>query len=275
MFNNFQVVAYALKNTLDFQYGISAWICSFIKGMNRQGISSTKIVPLRGTDPMKCDLAVLWGVRDIPIINFCRDNNIPFICIERGFIPNRSKWSMAGYNGLNGLANFCNENSPSDRWEKYFTGMMQHWNLKGQYVLLLGQVQGDSALYGLDVENWVNTCKKFFVDNKIPFMYRPHPGEVLVKMDIPPGLYEAIDNAFCVVTYNSSAGVQSILRGKPTISMHPGSMVWNITEHTLNDCLNQHMPDRTQWRYSLAYSQWTVEEFLHGDAWEHLKQFFK
>lgn len=273
MSKNFHVVGYALKDTFNFNHGVSAWICSFIEGMKKHGILSTKILHPRYSKPEKGDLAVIWGIQDTSILNFYKETNTPVISIERGFIPPRSDWSMAGYNGLNGLADFCNKNSTPDRWKKHYQDMLHPWNIEGEYVLLLGQTQGDSALYGLNEANWINECKKYFIDNNIPFMHRPHPGEILVKMAEPPGLHKAIEDSFCVVTYNSSAGVQSILQGKPTISIHPGSMVWEVTKHTLNDCLSAYTPDRTQWAYDFAYTQWNVDEMVKGDTWDHLKTF--
>lgn len=275
MARKFNVVVYALRETTDLKHGVSAWACSFMYGLHRHGIRSTTVVSPRDPKaPVPCDLAVIWGVRDTHIIDYYNQTGTPFICIERGFIPNRSKWSMAGYGGLNGLSNFCNENSPADRYEKYYTGLLQPWDTTGKYVLILGQTPGDSALYGLDVNKWVDECIGFFKEKDIPYVYRPHPGECIVTLDVAPGLKEAVQDAFCVVTYNSSAGVQSILAGKPTISMHKGSMVWGITKHTLEDCLIPHTPDRARWLINLAYTQWRMEEMANGDTWEHLKKYY-
>jgi len=265
---------YLSKFTLtDDRVATGYWLSHFGEGLKKHGIKVNYVSV--HSPPMQGELGVLWNTRDKLLYDWYIKHKIPVVIIERGFTPNRSKWAMAGFNNLNGLAEFCNQSMPSDRWEKYHAYKIKPWSLRGHYVLVLGQMPGDSALFGCDIEQWAKDTMLYFTQRHIPVVYRPHPGPSVTWLDRADDLIEQISNAFCVVTYSSSAGVEAIMQGKPTISCHPGSMVWGVTTHTLPSWEYQHIPDRTQWGYDFAYTQWTSKEMLEGECWDHLKQFLE
>ena len=72
-----------------------------------------------------CDVAVVFGVgkKRIPIswprgtiIKKHRAEGKPVIILETGYIK-RERYFAAGWNGLNGRANFRNQGMPPDRWK--------------------------------------------------------------------------------------------------------------------------------------------------------------
>ena len=142
-------------------------------------------------------------------------------------------------------------------------------------VGVLGQVPGDAALYGLDLDAWAQrTCAALLAQGRT-VRYRPHP---LVRrcgdVRCPAGatgstgsLDEDLAGAALAVTFNSTAGVEAVLAGVPTVALDVGAMAWPVTTH---DLASVQTPEREPWAHRLAWCQWTIEEIASGLAWEHL-----
>jgi hypothetical protein len=87
-----------------------------------------------------------------------------------------------------------------------------------------------------------------------------------------PGLDADLQQAHCVVTYNSLSGVESVVDGIPTFVGEDGSMVWPVAHKSFSQIENLNYDiDRTQWSYDIMYTQWDNNELASGEAWEHLK----
>jgi len=192
-------------------------------------------------------------------------------------LGNRSEWSSAGFNGLNGNADFRlrNRPTPAARFEDNFGHLLQPWRTGGDYILLLGQVPGDASIRGVDMEKWyddqITKLKK--VDSR-PVFFRAHPRASNAPR--PAGaqviggtLAEAFDGAAFAVTYNSNSGVDAALAGVPVYALGQGSMASPVATEAL--CFGPWRPDRSQWAADLAWCQWTESEFRAGMTWDHLK----
>ncbi len=250
----------------EFQHH-AIWADAFTRGLGRHGIVPRTI---DGWSPTDCDLAVFWGhhfrskaVREVQL-----SRGLNYLVAERGYVGDRKEWTSLGYNGLNGQADFCNENSPGDRWKEH-PEKAKAWSPGSKYILLIGQVPTDSAVLGINFDRWVkDTTMELEQFAKLPVVFRPHPLIEKPRLDLEKELISAA----CVVTYSSTAGVNAVLAGKPVIAFDPRSMVWPIAGHELADVFDPPMPDRKQWLNNLAYSQWTLKEIERGVAWEHLKR---
>lgn len=229
------------------------------------------------------EVAVVFGVfkKDIPI-SWPRGKIIEeqkgrqTVILETGYL-NRGDGPehhyAAGLNGMNGWADFKNEDSPSDRWEKLGIEL-KPWKM-GSNILLCGQVPWDGNVQNVDIVTWLyetaGDLKKLYPHD---ILYRPHPK---AKKALPPKLpgcrtsivpiSEDFDDAFCTVIYNSNSGVESLINGIPVICLGEGSMTKNMASHTLNGLITD---DRTQWANDLAYTQWTLEEMSAGESWKQL-----
>jgi hypothetical protein len=199
------------------------------------------------------------------MINFLKENDIDYVVLERGYIGDRREWTSCGFNGLNGHADFCNENSDSRRLqyvEKYLEPVRKP-NRSG-YVLIMGQVASDASVRHIGFNKWLEDTYNDYVRTHI--VYRPHPLEV--DPYIPEGLKvlkgtlkNAINNANVVITLNSNSGVDAILAGVATVSCDQGSMVYDVG-----------VSDRGQWLKDMSYTQWTLEEMESGETWSHLRK---
>ncbi len=245
---------------------------SFRHGLQKHGIDAG--IYAVGLAP-RADVGVCWGWavrRKLPSRPGQR-----FIIAEAGYFdnpwPRLSKVSL-GWDGLNGRADFRNENSPAARWQ--INGVpMRRWRQTGDAIVLIGQMPGDEAVAAIGLEAWLKQAIQAITERcpGHPILYKPHPrlgGEHGLKGlsgTIGGTIQEAAENAFGFVTFNSTSAVESVLAGIPTVAMDEGSMAWAVTSHEIGEWVR---PARKQWCYDLAYSQWSHTEIQSGSAWAHL-----
>lgn len=264
---SFKVVIYGESHA-------NTWLYYFYEGLKRHGVDAFR--QPHGTFK-GAELVVSWGHRRHDIIKRQKKDGNDYLVMERGYFGDRFNWTSLGFNGLNGMAEFHNENSPPDRWRPH-AHLMKPWKHGGEYVLLLGQVAGDASLDGTDINRWCEetaTRLKWILQKAVVF--RPHPlsrqtNGIDGVRTINGSLKDALSGAFLAVTFNSNSGVDAVLAGVPTVACDRGSMAWPVTKHTVDmeDMITR--PDREQWAHNLAYCQWKPAEISNGSAWEHLKQ---
>jgi hypothetical protein len=230
----------------------------------------TSIINVNRLSPTMADTCVCWGVRHM---NLLKPYYKKIVVIERGYFNDRMTHYSFGVGGLNGNADFNNANSKPDRWIKHGTGL-HTWNRNGEYYLVMGQVSGDMSISGINIDAWYRKITDELLEKTdMPVYFRPHPlsrqyGSGLSIMN--GSLSDALSGACGVITYNSNSGVDAILSGAPTMAQDRGSMTWDICAKSVNQLLDYDYPDRSQWAYNLAYTQWTLDELKDGTAWNHL-----
>lgn len=238
-------------------------------GFKKHGID---VIVKKPMNLEKCDLAVCWGVRKKHEMLTGRRSLI----IERGYVGDRFYWTSIGYDGLNGRADFMNKGMPGRRWDRLFSEYIKEPvnTSKGKYALLIGQVPGDMSLIHTSIRDWYIRTSYQLKSSGHEVLFRPHPNAKNVRVpNVPTSvnrpLEQDLEEAKFVVTYNSNTGVESVLRGYPTISCDSGSMAYAVTGHS--PARVPTLPDRQKWCNDIAYTQWSPEEIARGDAWEHLK----
>lgn len=252
--------------------------CELIRrGLEKHGFSP--LVAANGSFDGKVDLLIVWGDRMRQKYAHRAENTL---VMERAYFEDRFHWVSLGFNGLNGWADFVNKNSPSDRWNKYFNdGRLKPWTT-GDYFLLTLQIPGDASLTGNTI-TYANIVEKLREFN-IPILVRKHPQrprepgiryDTLVQAaDTNIPITELAEKAKATITISSNTGVDSILAGTPVLNFSNCSMVWDLAMKKYEELHNPWMPDRTQWCYDMAYTQWLPEELENGDAWDHLKSYY-
>lgn len=230
----------------------------------------------------------------------------PFLVQESASFREHIEYTRLGwysYKWSDGL--FGNKNSPRDRWTKFekATGIrFKDWHSPGSHILIMGQKEGDSSLSKLynsydTFYQWVEDiikCIRQHSDRTI--VIRPHPRNlkyginqserirakfknVKVSKDVNSNGYTGgeslerdLQNAYCVVTYNSLSAVESVVKGIPTFALDDGSMIWPIAHKDLSkiESLDYNI-DIIQWQNDIAYCQWTNREHKTGESWAHLK----
>ncbi len=259
---------------------------NFCEGLKRHGITNihyAKKNELRTINLDEYDVIVHWSVRGMAQELIKKNRNV--LILENAYLNNvqgpTKEWVSAGWNGLNGRADFCNQNMPDDRWKKHFDdGRLLDYS-DGDYILVPLQIKSDMSIAGrgFNYQYIVKEIRKF---TDLPIKIKQHPtaddnwsrivGKDIsyVKRFMP--IKDAIKGAKVVVTINSNTGVDAVLAGKPVVALDKGSMVYDIAARDFTNLHVPKFPDRTQWCNNIAYAQWKPNELHAGEAWETLKQ---
>jgi capsule polysaccharide export protein KpsC/LpsZ len=220
---------------------------------------------------------------------------VPVIILELGYLRRSSGMSslvgynQAGWEKIGWVPPFA---CPPDRFDALGLHLMEkragykqdtRVNNPVDCILVAGQV-GNDAQHGCSSKElgaWLarRLAKLQRADRalaKLPVVFRPHPNQP--KAELPPGvihqrqlpaqvsLTDAIDNARLVLTYNSTAGVDSMLRGVPVVS-HPCA---HYHKHAVED-----YSKRLAYLSRLAFAQWNLSEFESGEALSFLLQHYE
>ncbi len=212
-------------------------------------------------------------------------------------------WRVALYSPMNN-GNFLSDNSPPDRWEK----MKKIWNINyapwqkskpDDPILFVLQPQDNWSMNELDPIKWFNDVyKKIRPLTKRKFIVRPHPNHVAamenrinefpkdgVQVVIGQKFFkgdekkhyrfnyqEALNNCHAVVTHNSTACIDSCVRGVPTFVTSDLALAWPVANKDLSKIESPEYPARDQWVYDLGYKQWTEQEIKDGTVFKRFKQ---
>lgn len=249
-----------------------------------EGYSGEKAV-IEDFEYSPADISVIFGVfkSKVPVswprgrvMEKTRKDGGNVLVLETGYInrgDGENNHYAAGWNGLNGRADFKNRGMPPDRAEKL--GIELKPRRRGSQILLCGQVPQDASVDHIDIMTWVHQARNEIKRRtKIEIVFKPHP---LGK--VPPingcgftkvPLLEAIADAHAVVTFNSNSAVESAIEGVPVFAFDEGSMALPVANTDFDSIVDPALPDRTQWLNDLAYTQWTPAEMRNGEAWRHL-----
>ena len=248
------------------------WLNAFGRGVEKHGLE----VVYGHQQPLPVDIAVTWSAKRYKINNAMASRGKDVLILEHGYFGDRENvFCSCGFNGLNGRADFLLPVvKPADRWEKHKVEVKPWRTTQGEYVLLLGQVQGDASVKNLPAKWYVEIAAQAKEVFDLPVVFRPHPKArqcvgVHGTISRSGGLMAAFSGAHCAITWNSNSGVDAVLNGIPTFVFDEGSMAWAVAGHKLKDDLFR--PKREIWLRHLAYCQWTVEELENGDAWDFLR----
>jgi len=233
------------------------YMTALANGLARRGIQSTI-----NSGFLPADILCVWGFRSIPAAH-----QGPVLHLEAGYIngtsgdyvPDRLRFISTSWNGMHGRA----QHTPVGEVGRWVSlGIEVHpWRTGGDYALVIGQHPNDGACVGYDQAKTVDDL----VDRSmIPVRFRAHP---LIQPTVPLAV-DLRDAALCV-TWNSTAAVESVIAGVPTVALDAGSIARPVCSH---DILEPPVRcDRVPWLADLAYRQWTEAELANGLAWEHLR----
>ncbi len=264
-----------------------------------------------------------WGRFRRGVLRACQHQRKRLITIDTAFLRNQSEMEMrvanahkvtpltfdcdrpscygeyldeiyyeVGYDGIKRNADYCNANSPRDRWDKLGIEL-KPWRNNGLYILILGQPQNGASSQHVDLPLWYGkTLKQIRSVTKRLVMYRQHPrvkkrqGRQNREQKLIASRFGNASNfklskswlleddsrkARVAVVFSSNAGVRTVVEGIPTFVGDPICMAWDVGNKDFSKIENPEYPEREQWAYDLAYAQWNCAEMKSGEAWAHLR----
>ena len=157
----------------------------------------------------------------------------------------------------------------SDRFEKF--GMkIKAPNFKGKYILVCPSSPSINEYLGQP--NWTQETVeqiKRYSDRPIKVREKPRGRGTSGPSEATVPLSEDLKDAWVCVTSCSISAVEAQCMGVPTICDEK-SFALPVSANHLNDIENPFFVGAEEWLYSLAYQQFTPEEFTNGTAIEIL-----
>jgi len=244
------------------------------------------------------------------LANKCREKKIPLITFDGGLLSSFGNVSTSPdhhfrvslYTPMND-GDFLSDNSPSDRWEmmkKKFKVKQEPWRKSDQSdpIVFVLQPKDNWSMNDLDPIAWFNgVYEKLRPITDRPFIVRPHPNHVASiverRNEFPEDIelqytqvhfggdekkhyrfnfQDVITDCHAVVTHNSTASVDSCVRGIPTFCTSDLALCWPVANKDLNNIETPERPDRTQWLNDLGYKMWSIKEIRDGTVYKRFKQ---
>lgn len=204
-----------------------------------------------------------------------------------------------GYDGLKRHADYCNTDSPPDRWQLLGVPLLP-WRKTGKHILLLGQTLKGQSSQHIDIYQWyAEIARKIRAHSGREIVFRHHPRisktrpEAGNRSRVPkdrqavvnvlgnsfPGftwhrhwlLQDDLKDCWACVAFTTNAIVEAVVAGVPSFSLDSGCIAWPVTGHDVAQMEAPPMPVREQWAYDLAYAQWNVAEMRSGAVWNHFR----
>jgi hypothetical protein len=143
-------------------------------------------------------------------------------------------------------------------------------NFAGKYVLVCLSSEGIHNY--LDRPDWTNETIeqiKRYTDRPIRLRHKPRGRGTSGPSEAKVPLSEDLKEAWCVVTSCSIVAVEAMCEGIPVFCDNKSFAV-DVGNVELADIENPYYGGPEPWLYSLAYQQFTPEEFENGTAVEIL-----
>ena len=206
-----------------------------------------------------------------------------------------------GYNGKGWMRISKNGHSvpifrqcEKDRWKGFHVNHgynIENWltnSQRGSTIIICPPTNAVSWFFGLEPNAWENDVYKQIKRIKrsdLTISVRRKPNEPIVDhqgflthlQENPQKgtLAEDLDNAHCVVAYNSMVALTATLRGIPVITSEHSCC--NRVSYSIQDFATPGVFDieplnRRQLIYWLAYNQWRMRDIESGKAWGMLQE---
>lgn len=191
-------------------------------------------------------------------------------------------------NGIFPTTGFYFDNSIDEsRWISISNRLnipLQPYRSSGGHILICLQRVDGWSMCGADVQHWLdNTVRIIRKFTNRPIIVRKHPGDKrqkdlkfsnLYHVSTNPDINTDLNNCWATITYNSSPGIASLIRGVPVFVTDPNpqqSQTWPLCNTDLSKIENPDMPDRTTWINKISQSHWNDQEVESGQAWKFMR----
>lgn len=229
------------------------------------------------------DPVLIRGISSGKIGKFVQEHGQDYYFIETGYLGNyrcdNNRTGRKVYHRIvkNAMQHSTIMDVPDDRWRALvdFNPALEYkgWKRTGSKILVVLPSEKPFQYYGHDRAKWIKkverTIKKHS-DREIVWREKASRGERTNDT-----IYDALDNdIYALVTYNSIATVEAVQHGIPAFGLAP-TAADPVCSNDLTQIENPTMPDEDtvyKWLSSIAYSQFSLDEILTGQAWQLVQE---
>ena len=199
-------------------------------------------------------------------LKHCMQTGRTFYAIDTGYIQPGSKkdYHRITKNSLQYLGPIIDR--PQDRLRRL------NWSYRkpkiGEKILICPPSDKVMKFYNLDLDQWMKEVVdeiKTRTNRPIEIRLKPSRQERVTNKTI----WQALDETYCLVTFNSIAATEAILYSVPAIALAPNA-AQVICNTSLNDIKNPTIPTKEEivkFAAHLSYCQFTEKEMRSGYAW--------
>lgn len=256
-----------------------------------------KVGPPKEEDKEGVDCAIFVGVKNRKLFKFYRAAGVPVLYMDKPYFretPGRPPpwhWRGAQYwmwrvslNSHQPVDFLEKEGLSEERWNEFRVPWVKDWQKEGEgnHVIWAGSSTKYHEFHGLlhptKYAEWVVEEVRKRTDR--PIIYRPKPSwhEATpifgTRFENKGLLQPLLKEAHCLITHGSSACVDAVLAGVPTIILGE-AVTKKISSTDLGDVVS---PRRTRYKrvlrlmHSLAWCQWSLDEIQQGEFWDFMKR---
>ena len=195
--------------------------------------------------------------------------------------PTRYHLVRVAIDAFQPLAYFQKKPKPPDRWRALNLEPKPYRVIKGP--ILFDGASNKYCLWNnlLPWPEWGQHIVNVMHDYSpgVQIIYRPRPSHnappTIEGATLSQGpLADDLAKASVVVSHGGNIGFDAALAGIPHFAIDD-SIARPISETIWSEVARPHVPkprDRAQWFADLAYCQWTLDEFVEGQAWRYVRE---
>ena len=250
-----------------------------------QGTGAKIINPIRNNQIMPNEEYFFFGILrgSGEMFKRCLKANYTFYYADHAYLYNESFKKNFCYRITKNW--HCNNeiiNRPSDRYEMFKNKSLSQWKKTGEYILICPPsfyIQIFDGQFDW-LKKTIETVKKF-TDRKIIIREKTVPDQLYSMAKIKKITFNEeyssntldhdLENAWCVITYNSMVAIDALIKGIPIFTDSKMSVAYDMAEKDFSKIENPYYPlNRENFLNHLAYSQSTIEEIANGTAYKLL-----
>jgi len=207
-----------------------------------------------------------------------RDRGKDWLYIDKGYLNARH---YTGYYSVTVNAFQYSGEGRFARGEERFKKLKVKWPMEpmkpvGKHILLLPPTVVFGRCVGIDADEWLDdTVEKLLECTDRPIVVRQKPNSLLTngrKAVVNTTLAADLKDCHAVVTYNSKAAIECIVRGYAVLTCTKNC----ASDMASNDLSSIEIPfyksDRHRWLCTLAANQFTLDEMKSGYCLEVLRE---
>jgi len=215
--------------------------------------------------------AVVTGLGRLKLISKFEELGIPYFFLDRAYIFGERKfWIRVSYNSLQ-----MNEMRDIKGWRNVSPVTPEPWRKGGSKIVVCPPSKKTSEFYKFDKDKWLNRVVKYLdknSDREVIIRYKPD--NKIARYHGDTSLLAALEDAHCIVVYNSNAATEAIFSGVPAIVLGDAASKF-VARTDLSDIESLCYPDRELWLKNLFCNQFTVDELSNGEAIDFLTKYHR